>query len=144
MLTYLHTSRLQEFSQYGDLLVGGKIRSYELGTTSNKATYKDIYGLIPNTNPVILDAAGSADMYLFGSYTLALYDVNDVLLATTDLRGSSDDIIESGIIGTWAQNSIIVVENYSAVRAINSPYAWVFVQGREHNEIGRASCRERV
>ena len=131
MLTYLHTSRLQEFDQYGDRLVGGKLFTFELGTTTPKISYADIYGNAAQSNPIILDSYGSADVYLLGSYTLALYDSNDVLIATTDIRENVNDSLSTSAIGTWAQNEVIAVENYSALRAINSPYAWVFVQGRE-------------
>lgn len=131
MLSYLHTSRLQELDQMGDRLIGGKIYTFDLHTTSNKVSYRDIEGQTPQTNPVILDAYGCADMYLLGSYTLAVYDANDVLLYTTDVKGGENDQIESGSTGTFAQNQIVSVNNYASVRNLNTPYSLIWVQGRE-------------
>lgn len=136
MLTYLYSLGLQCFDNYGERLVSGAIFSYDLGTTSNKITYQDVYGLVPNTNPIILDHAGRASVYLNGSYTLRLVDKNGVDIETIDVRGSSQDSLSTSATGTWAMNEVVVVENYAAVRAINSPYAWIFVQGREHNADG--------
>lgn len=131
MLSYLHSSRLQELDQLGDRLIGGKIWTFDLHTTSNKVSYKDIEGQTPQTNPIVLDAYGCADLYLMGSYTLAVYDSNDVLLYTTDIKGGENDQIETGSVGTWAQNQIVSVNNYSSVRALTTPYSLIYVQGRE-------------
>lgn len=131
MLTYLYSLGLQCFDNYGERLVSGAIFSYDLGTTSNKVTYQDVYGLVPNTNPVILDHAGRASVYLNGSYTLRLVDKNGVDIETIDVRGSSQDSLSTTAVGSWAMNEVIVVENYAALRAINSPYAIVWCQGRE-------------
>ena len=48
----------QYFDDAGDPLVNGKIYFYESGTTTLKGTFADINQSIPNTNPVILTAAG--------------------------------------------------------------------------------------
>ena len=48
----------QYFDDSGDPLVSGKIYFYESGTTTLKNTYADVNYTIPNTNPVILTAAG--------------------------------------------------------------------------------------
>lgn len=45
-------------------LAGGKIYAYIAGTTTNQATYTDSTGGAPNTNPVILDANGRADIWI--------------------------------------------------------------------------------
>lgn len=42
------------------VLSGGKIYTYEAGTTTPLATYQDLAGSTANTNPVILDSAGMA------------------------------------------------------------------------------------
>ena len=130
MLTYLYSLGLQCFDNYGDRLVSGAIFSYDLGTTSNKVTYQDVYGVVPNTNPVILDHAGRASVYLNGSYTLRLTDKDGVDIETVDIRGSAQDSISTSAVGSWAMNEVVVVENYAAMRALNSPYAVVFCQGR--------------
>lgn len=136
MLSFLHSARIQELNNDGRLLAGGKVYTYALNTTTPKASYSDIEGTSENTNPVILDSVGSADIYLNGSYSIWLYDANDVLLGPKiDIQGSLSDFITSGG-GTFAENIVYSVNTYNDVRNISNPYSWVFVQGREANADG--------
>lgn len=48
----------QLFDNSGNLLSGGKLYSYQAGTTTLQPTYTDSTGLIQNANPIILNAAG--------------------------------------------------------------------------------------
>src|ERR1041385_2147518 len=43
-----------------DVLNGGKIYTYEAGTTTPLATYTNLAGNSANTNPVVLDSSGMA------------------------------------------------------------------------------------
>lgn len=76
------------FDRCGKPLTGGQIYTYEANTTTPKVTYKDPYGLTPNTNPIILDAAGEADIYLDGTYRIRITDRNDVLVNDVAKIGS--------------------------------------------------------
>ena len=76
------------FDRCGKPLAGGKVYTYEANTTTQKVTYKDPYGLTPNTNPIILDAAGEADIYLDGTYRIRITDRNDVLVNDVEKIGS--------------------------------------------------------
>ena len=76
------------FDRCGKPLAGGKVYTYEANTTTSKVTYKDPYGLTPNTNPIILDAAGEADIYLEGTYRIRITDRNDVLVNDVAKIGS--------------------------------------------------------
>jgi hypothetical protein len=67
----------------GLALVGGKVYTYAAGTSTPKATYVSLGGAA-NTNPVILDARGEADIWLDGSYKISVTDANDVPLHTVD------------------------------------------------------------
>lgn len=59
-------------------LVGGKLYTYDAGTTTPRATYKDSTLLSLNTNPVILNSNGEADVWLDGgSYKLVLKAADD-------------------------------------------------------------------
>ena len=131
MLTFLSTARLQEFGNDGRALAGGFIESYYLGTSSPKPLYQDINGEAIHPNPLFLDAYGSAEIYLFGSYTLVLKDSTSATLSTVDIAGGINDFITSGGSGSFADNIVISVNNYASVRALTNPYGWVFVQGRE-------------
>lgn len=75
----------QFFDENGDPLSGGKVYTYEAGTSTPLATYTTSAGNVPNANPVILDSAGQANIWLGeGSYKVELYDADDVLLWTVD------------------------------------------------------------
>ena len=77
--------KLQFFDSNGDPLVGGKLYSYAAGTTTPLATYTDSSGLTANTNPIILDSRGEANVWLASaSYKLALYTSTDVSIWTVD------------------------------------------------------------
>lgn len=67
----------------GAPLAGGKVYTYSPGTTTAKATYSTSTGTA-NTNPVILDSAGRASIWLDGIYKISVYDSSDVLQYTVD------------------------------------------------------------
>ena len=52
----------------GTLNAGGKVFTYAPGTNTKKTTYSDSAGLVPNANPIILDARGEATIYGTGTY----------------------------------------------------------------------------
>ncbi len=66
------------FDASGNPLAGGKLYTYKAGTTTPKATYTDATLTTPHTNPIILDAEGSAVIWLEGAYKLDLYSATDV------------------------------------------------------------------
>jgi hypothetical protein len=86
-MTFLTPSAKQQFfSDAGVPLVGGKVYTYEAGTTTPLATYQDSTGLVSNTNPIILDSRGEANIWLSPSlaYKFVLKDANDAPIWTVD------------------------------------------------------------
>lgn len=65
-------------------LVGGKLTSYLINTTTPKALYADAAFATPLSNPVILDSNGEATIYGNGVYDLKLTTSADVLVWTAD------------------------------------------------------------
>lgn len=65
---------------------GGQLFSYVAGTTTPLVTYSDNAGSVPNTNPIVLDASGEADVWITPgvSYKFVLEDVNSVVQWTRD------------------------------------------------------------
>lgn len=54
---------------------GGMLFSYEAGTTTPLETFTDFSGVTPNTNPVVLDIDGWADVWITdGAYKFVLQD----------------------------------------------------------------------
>ena len=57
-LSLLAGAGWQFFTDSGDPLSGGKLFTYAAGTTTPLTTYTSSSGSTPNTNPIILNAAG--------------------------------------------------------------------------------------
>lgn len=86
----------QFFDNNGVPLTGGKLYSYEAGTTTPQATYTEATGSTLHTNPIVLDSAGrvpSGEIWLIAgeNYKFVLKTSTDVLIATWDnISGSGD------------------------------------------------------
>ena len=76
--------KIQFFDNNGNPLSGGKVHTYQPATLIAKATYSDSTGAIPNANPVILDSAGRASIWLDGYYRVILRTSADVTIYDVD------------------------------------------------------------
>ena len=76
----------QIFGSDGLPLVGGKIYTYAGGTSTPIATYVDSSATTANTNPIILDSYGQANIWLVNTttYKFVVKTAADVLLYTVD------------------------------------------------------------
>lgn len=75
----------QALDNNGDPLSNGTIDSYEAGTTTPKDTYTDADETATNTNPIVLDANGRADIWLGeGAYKFVLKDSSGTTIQTVD------------------------------------------------------------
>jgi hypothetical protein len=100
----------QFFDANGQPLVGGKVYTYAAGTTTPITTYVDAAGETTNTNPIILDSRGMANIWLLttASYKYAVYTAADVLIFTTDNIGvtlTTASFATPPIIGSTTPNS---------------------------------------
>ena len=78
--------KLQFFDANGAPLSGGFLYTYAAGTTTPLATYTDFTGVSANTNPIVLDSRGEANVWLgTASYKLALYTSASVLIWTVEI-----------------------------------------------------------
>jgi len=93
--------KIQFFANDGTPLVGGKLYTYAAGSTTPLATYTSYAGTVANTNPVILDSRGEANVWLGAAiYKLALYDADNALIWTVDnILGNSNvaDFLASAV-----------------------------------------------
>jgi len=88
--------KLQFFASSGDLLVGGKLYTYAAGTTTPLTTYVDSAGVTANTNPIILDSRGEANVWLgSAAYKFKLMTATDTEIWTVDNITSIDAFIAS-------------------------------------------------
>lgn len=100
----------QFFDANGQPLVGGKIYTYEAGTSTPVTTYVDAAGVTANTNPIILDSRGMCNIWLLTStsYKYVVKDANDTLIFTTDNIGvtlTTASFATPPIIGNGTPNS---------------------------------------
>ena len=66
-------------------LAGGKVYTYTAGTTTPQPTYTDSTGATENSNPIILDSRGEANIWLgSATYKFKLADSSDVEIWTVD------------------------------------------------------------
>ena len=80
MTALLPNAQQQFCDSNGQPLAGGKVWFYVVGTTTPKTTYQDSGLTVPNSNPVILNAAGRATIWGSGSFRQIVYDVNNNLI----------------------------------------------------------------
>ena len=80
----------QYLDDAGDPLVNGKVYFYESGTTTLKTTFADVNQSIPNTNPVILTAAGRQPNIFFDGVAKAILTTSsDVQILVRDPVGET-------------------------------------------------------
>ena len=86
MASLTPTPKQQFFDANGNPLVAGKVYTYAGGTTTPIATYTDQTGATANTNPIILDSRGMANIWLQPTiaYKFLVTDSTDVSQYTTD------------------------------------------------------------
>lgn len=125
---------MQFFDNNGDPLAGGKLYTYVAGTTTPLATYTSQTGGTSNPNPVILDSAGRASIWLSATqlYYMELKTSADSLIWTADNVGSltvSADVVGpssstnnavvrfDGVTGKLIKNSSVTVSDAGAITA---------------------------
>ncbi|MFK5950848.1 MAG: hypothetical protein QM500_19015 [Methylococcales bacterium] len=72
------------FDKDGNPLAFGKLYTYQARTNTPKDTYQSEDQQVANTNPIILNGEGYANVYLSGSYKMVLKDSNDNEIWTSD------------------------------------------------------------
>jgi hypothetical protein len=114
------TPKLQFFDLNGAPLSGGLLYTYEAGTTTPLASYTDSTGNFANTNPIVLDSRGEANVWLAGDiYKFALYTSVGVLIWTVDNINGSTFAVNADGDGTTLAFS--VVNGFTAIY-INGVY----------------------
>lgn len=122
-------ARWQGRDQTGQPVQDGKLYTYLNQTTTPKATYQDYQGLQPNTNPVILDGKGEANIYwaVDDLYTIKLYTADDQEVYTQDnypvvgtnttrvVSESESNIVRNNQFSNWYYGT-----NFSPVSGVGS------------------------
>ena len=118
MAVFASTPKVQFFDSSGDPLSGGKVYTYEVGTTTNKASYPTLADAAAatnaNANPVILDSRGEATICLTGPTKFKIDDSADANIYTVDNYYTSSN----GVI--YDSNGNEVLELTATSSAVNN------------------------
>jgi hypothetical protein len=115
--------KLQFFDANGTPLVGGLLYTYAAGTTTPLASYTDSTGNTPNTNPIILDSRGEANVWLgTASYKLTLYTSVSVLIWTVDnISTNGSNLSVTDHTGDGTTTAFAIDDGFTAIY-INGVY----------------------
>lgn len=129
-MTSLFTDgKFQAFDASGNPLASGKLYSYAAGTLTPLATYTTQVGNVANANPVILDSAGRASVWLGeSSYRMILKASDDTTIYDVDniegaLSGDGASLIGytspgTGAVATTVESKLsesISIKDFGAV-----------------------------
>ncbi len=115
------------YDSNGNPLAGGLLYSYQAGTTTLQATFTDQSAATPNTNPVVLDSAGGAQVWITNAgYKFSLTDslgnsqwtVDQVYLIEPGAVGSTQ--IANGAVGSTQIASGAVITSKIQTGAITT------------------------
>lgn len=114
----------------GRPLANGKVYFYAPGTTTKSTTWQDSKKAAANTNPVILDSAGRATIYGYGTYRQVLQSSAGTTIwdkATTSTGGSSTPATIAGdglpvgavvaVAGLTVPSGYLIADGRSVARA---------------------------
>jgi hypothetical protein len=118
----------QFFDANGDPLAGGKVYTYEAGTTTPKAAYTDHSEVTALPNPIVLDSAGRATIWISGNYRYEVRDSADVLIREVDAVTSFNTTASSlTVVTTTGNQTIAGVKTFTD---INNSYGFPIAQCR--------------
>lgn len=110
------------FDSNGDPLSGGKLFSYDAGTTTPRVTYKDPDELQPNTNPIILDANGECDLWLgSATFKFVLKSSADVTQWTVDDVDSIQLLLDAKVSASTLSGKGSLISASAAATAVDVP-----------------------
>lgn len=104
----------------GNPLSGGKIYTYDVGTTTPKTSYTTSAGTVAHANPIVLDSAGrlpsGGELWLISSrYKFALYTSLNALIGTYDNLGGVGAQAVVRYTGNGALTAYAVTGNVTSV-----------------------------
>lgn len=99
-------------------LAGGMVYSYIAGTSTPQATYTDQTGATPNANPVVLDATGSAEIWMGNaSYKFVVTDsLNNVQFTVDNVQSIASQIAAAVNVA----GALSILNNLSDVNSVSA------------------------
>lgn len=127
LVTPMPMIRARFFDDNGRPLSGGKIYTYEPNTTTPKTTYKDLAATTPNTNPILLDVAGEADIYLDGLYRVVVQSWRGEQLYDKDNVGGLAQIKASFVVDASGKTQQQINDDQAALNVLDAAFKNNFV-----------------
>lgn len=121
-------------------LAGGKVYSYVAGTTTPLLTYTDATGTAANTNPVTLDSAGYANIWMGPScYKFILKDSNLVTQFTVDqvCSPSQELTLDSSYAFLNGQSPATTGDSWNCLAVSSVVYFYEVIRGTTVSANGR-------
>lgn len=130
----LPQARQRYYDNDGFPLSGGKLYTYDAGTSTPKAAYQNSAGTVPHSNPIILDAKGEAVIYWAGAYKVDLYASDD-----TQVTGWPVDNVNSDGLGFLASLNAFISSLASSTGATLVGYGSTTVKAALDTLFGRST-----
>ena len=111
------------FDSNGDPVVGAKINTYEIDGVTRKETFNGEDGEA-NSNPVVTNSSGYADVYLDGVYAVVVTDADDSLIWSENPVTSGNQLAQ-----LWTNKRTAVFASTSSF-TVNGNATSVFLPGR--------------
>lgn len=136
----LQGPKFRAFNANGDPLSGGKLYSYAAGTSTPLDTYTTRAGTIANTNPVILNANGEADVWTATGvlYKFVLKDASDVTQWTVDNvpSGSQESTVQTDLAAAVDPGGRLTLASATPITTTEiSGATTVFYVPHKHNKV---------
>lgn len=131
-LSALAGAGAQFFDNNGNVLSGGKIYTYQAGTTTPAATYTDNLGSAVNSNPIVLDASGRPPQEIWfpvgQTFKFIVKTSTDTLIGTYDNIPSIND--------PYSENNLLSnVTGTNAIAATATPTITEYAIGAAYSFI---------
>jgi hypothetical protein len=115
--------KIQCFDNNGNFAVGYEVHVFRAGTTTALTSYTDRTLTVPNSNPVILDARGEADIFIKQAAKLILTAPDaGTAIWTVDYYGEFQQNFVTGAATPVTANNNYVVATVPAVSALSSNF----------------------
>jgi hypothetical protein len=106
---------IQFLDSSGRPLAGGKLYTYQAGTNLQQASYSDSTGTVLNSNPVVLDAGGFANVWLdtTKSYKFVLQN------ALGSQQWTADNVANTSFVDLFTNQTIAGNKTWSGTQTFN-------------------------
>ena len=131
-LSALAGAGAQWFDDNGNVLSGGKIYTYQAGTTTLAATYTNNLGSAANTNPIVLDAAGRVPAEIWfpvgSKFKFVVKTSTETLIGTYDnIPSINDPYSEGSLLSNVTGTNTIAATASPTITSYSTGAAYSFI-----------------